>query len=72
MPIAFLGNKVDLQDEVEDPVTHDEALEFIKQIKEQYKIDFEIPYLETSAKTGKNVDESFDILATTIRNHLMK
>ena len=72
MPIAFLGNKVDLRDEVDDPVTQNEAHKFIKQFKEQYKIDFEIPYLETSAKTGKNVDESFNILATTIRNHLMK
>ena len=72
MPIAFLGNKVDLRDEVDDPITRNEALEFIKQFKKQYKIDFDIPYLETSAKTGKNVDESFNILATTIRNHLMK
>ena len=72
MPIAFLGNKVDLRDEVDDPISEDEAQEFINQIKEQYKIDFEIPYLETSAKTGQNVDASFDILASTIRSHLMK
>ncbi len=72
MPITFLGNKVDLRDEVDDPITQDEALEFIKKVKEEYKIDFEMPYLETSAKTGVNVDESFDILAATIRTYLIK
>ncbi|MHA2174917.1 MAG: Rab family GTPase [Candidatus Hodarchaeales archaeon] len=72
MPITLLGNKVDLRDETEDPVTAEEAKEFIKVIKKKYDMKFDVPYLETSAKTGENVDESFNLLAITIRDHLTK
>jgi small GTP-binding protein len=72
MPITLLGNKVDLRDETEDPVTEEEAREYIKVLKKQYNIEFEVPYLETSAKTGVNVEESFNLLAITIRDHLTK
>ena len=72
MPITLLGNKVDLRNEVEDPVTPDEAQAYIEEIKGQYGITFDVPYLETSAKTGENVDESFNTLAHTIRNYLRK
>ncbi len=72
MPIALLGNKVDLRDETENPVTAEEVTEFIEVIKKKYDMGFEVPYLETSAKTGKNVDQSFNILAITIRDHLIK
>ncbi|MHA1976298.1 MAG: Rab family GTPase [Candidatus Hodarchaeales archaeon] len=72
MPITLLGNKVDLRNEVEDPVTPEEAQAYIEEIKGEYEIKFDVPYLETSAKTGENVDESFNALAHTIRNYLKK
>ena len=72
MPITLLGNKVDLRNEVEDPVTPEDVQAYIEEIKVQYDIKFDVPYLETSAKTGENVDESFDTLAHTIRNYLKK
>jgi small GTP-binding protein len=72
MPITLLGNKVDLRNEVDDPITPDEAREYIEEITEKYDLKFDVPYLETSAKTGENVDESFNILAQTIRTHLKK
>lgn len=69
MPIAILGNKVDLRDsgEVKDCVTQEEVEKFIAGLKKQFEMHYDIPYLETSAKTGVNVDESFVILATSIR-----
>ncbi|PWI48753.1 hypothetical protein CEE45_05030 [Candidatus Heimdallarchaeota archaeon B3_Heim] len=72
MPITILGNKVDLRNEVDDPVTPEDVQAYIEEIKGQYDIRFKVPYLETSAKTGENVDESFTTLAHTIRNHLKK
>jgi small GTP-binding protein len=72
MPIALLGNKVDLRDETDDPITPEEAHAYIEELKKKYDIDFKVPYLETSAKTGDNVDESFDMLAHTIRGYLGK
>ncbi|MHA2073697.1 MAG: hypothetical protein ACW97X_03690, partial [Candidatus Hodarchaeales archaeon] len=67
MPIAVLGNKVDLRDEAENPVSVDDVLKFIDDLKAKLDIPYDIPYLETSAKTGENVDESFDRLAHNIR-----
>ncbi len=72
MPIALLGNKADLRNEAEDSVSEKDALEFIKQLKIDYNIPYDIPYLETSAKTGENVDESFNHLAQNIRLFLTK
>ncbi len=70
MPVAVLGNKVDLIDESEDYVTREEVLAYIEDLKKQHDLSFEIPYLETSAKTGANVDESFNELAQNIRSYL--
>jgi small GTP-binding protein len=72
MPITLLGNKVDLRNEVDDPITPDETQAYIEELKGKYDMNFEVPYLETSAKTGENVDESFNTLAHTIRNYLKK
>jgi GTPase SAR1 family protein len=41
-------------------------------LKIDYNIPYDIPYLETSAKTGENVDESFKHLAQNIRLFLTK
>ena len=72
MPVAVLGNKVDLREEEDDCVTKDEALEFAEDLKKKFQFNCNIPYLETSAKTGENVDESFNELAHNIRIFLMQ
>ena len=67
VPLAVIGNKVDLRDESEeDTVSSDEAREFIKSLEDHKDISYSIPYLETSAKTGQNVDEAFSLLAKNI------
>lgn len=72
MPVAVLGNKVDLRNQAEDYVTEAEALEFTENLKARIQINCEIPYLETSAKTGENVDQSFMVLAQSIREFLVQ
>ncbi|UCE13711.1 MAG: GTP-binding protein [Candidatus Heimdallarchaeota archaeon] len=72
MPVAVLGNKVDLRDQAEDYVTEAEALEFTDNLQTRIQINCEIPYLETSAKTGVNVDQSFTRLAQSIREFLVQ
>ncbi len=53
LPICLIGNKADL--EGERKVTPEEALKMAEKI--------EASYLETSAKTGSNVDDSFTLMA---------
>ena len=63
--VILIGNKSDLRDEdgVTGLVTREEAEKMAKDLSEKY--DRPIPYLETSAKSGENVDKAFDILART-------
>ncbi|OLS25836.1 MAG: GTPase KRas precursor [Candidatus Heimdallarchaeota archaeon LC_3] len=63
--VILIGNKSDLRDgnEVSGLVTKEEGEEMAKNLGEKY--NRHIPYLETSAKSGENVDKAFDILAQT-------
>ena len=60
--VILVGHKDDLR---EDPsnknlVTREEAEAFAKKLSEEFKRP--IPYLETSAKTGNNIQHSFELL----------
>ncbi len=67
IPLVLLGNKIDLRDSVKPSIypVHGEGLaaEFSKFC---VKESFEVPYIETSAKTGENVDRAFQILGEAI------
>jgi GTPase KRas protein len=58
-PMILIGNKCDL--EMERVVSIDEA--------KNYSKDIGIPYIETSAKTRSNVDESFHQLVRQVRKY---
>ncbi len=65
VPVIILANKTDLDEERE--VTIKEAKEFIKQLNKKTKEhEIESFFLETSAKTGLNIDESFEIIGQYI------
>ena len=59
IPTVIIGNKVDL--EIERSVKYNEATEFVKSLYDKYPgyKNMEIPYFETSAKTGENVEKTF-------------
>jgi len=63
--IILVGNKVDLVEGggVERQVTEEEAREFAER-------EGLVGYMETSAKTGKNVDETFNKVSLEIHAHL--
>jgi len=59
--LVLIGNKVDM---LEKGTTREVSEEAAKRLAEEY----DLPWLETSAKTGDNVDESFSKVIKTIYN----
>lgn len=67
VPIILLANKTDLRSEVDFSLTKEDGFKMAQRISEtflQNKIN--VPYYETSAKTGENVDEAFQALAMQV------
>ena len=62
IPVAIIGNKSDLIPEIGDVIDRDELSQYIK--KENFL------YIETSAKTGENVEEAFLNLTQTILKNI--
>ena len=63
IPFVLLGNKIDLRPETPNSVTTDQGIKYVTQLSETTKGEgFKVEYLETSAKTGENVEMAFDIL----------
>lgn len=63
IPIVLLGNKKDICEEQAGMITcvrPEEGLALAKKLSEI--IGFDVPFYETSAKTGENVNESFTLL----------
>jgi len=63
-PIFILGNKDDLRDSVDDPVSEEEGYLYSKKIQEE--LNTSVSYLTTSALTGYNVEVAFNKLLTEI------
>ena len=63
VPLILIGNKGDLRGQVDYAVPEETALEYAKQLTEWS--GFEVPYVETSALNGDNVDKAF---ITLLRN----
>lgn len=73
IPLVVLGNKVDLRDSGSHPdsITDEIALRYCDKLSEKTKPHgFEVKYLQTSAKTGLNVAESFDMLGKVYFEYL--
>ncbi len=58
IPIVLIGNKIDLRDTVNDALTPEDG----KKMAEKLGIGF----LETSAKTGENIEDAFEFLGRKI------
>ncbi|MFQ5979602.1 MAG: GTP-binding protein [Candidatus Heimdallarchaeota archaeon] len=68
IPVVLLGNKADLRNAPSvttlSPEQGQAVAEKLSEISRHW--GFEVPYLETSAKMGRNVEDAFDLLATNI------
>ena len=65
IPLALVGNKADLRvDDDANQVTQAQAIEYAQQLSEW--AEFDVPYVEASAKTGLNVDRIFQVIIENI------
>ena len=72
IPIIILANKKDLRDQWPSAITEEEGHEFLKALSKQTsEFGIKFHYLETSAKTGENIDTALVKLVTEIHNHLI-
>jgi len=69
-PLVLVGNKIDLRDSLPDCITYEEGLAMAKKISEELGID--VPYIETSAKEGINIDEAFRLLAQLVFTRILE
>jgi small GTP-binding protein len=67
VPIVLIGNKADLRDSTPYSVPINYAQEYADQLSEWS--GFYVPYIETSAKTGLNVEKVFQVLTENISSY---
>ena len=64
IPIVIVGNKKDLRNETEECVAPEEGQKFAEELNKEYEIP--VYFIETSAKTGENVEELFKLMFKAI------
>lgn len=63
VPVVIVGNKVDLRPTFDNALRAQAGEQLVKELVEENSLDFEVPFLETSAKTGEQVEEAFDLIS---------
>jgi small GTP-binding protein len=71
VPVVLLGNKVDLRKSLEMTLTAEQGQKVAEELsKSCQQAGFDVPYIETSAKTGRNVEDAFMLLAQNISEYI--
>jgi len=68
IPIVLVGNKIDLRNNTPDAITTEEGIKLRRKIIEKYGL--KVLFIETSAKTGENVDKAFQVMAKLLLQEL--
>jgi len=68
-PIVLIGNKIDLRESVPDCTTKDEGEALARRVAQI--VDTDVPYIETSAKLGINIEDAFTLLANLVFKKIM-
>lgn len=68
VPMVLIGNKSDLRNTTEGSIPYESGLDYAQSLSSWSS--FEIPYIETSALSGDNVEDGFAILLRNIENYL--
>ena len=66
VPILLVGNKIDLRDSKKESISNEQGMKLAKKFSHSFRT--EIDYIESSAKTGENIDEVFSIMAESVIN----
>ena len=66
IPIVIIGNKIDLRENIDNPLLPSDGNKLAEKFSQ--KAGFQIPFLETSAKTGENVNEAFELITERFIN----
>jgi len=70
-PFVLVGNKIDLRNEIPKTIRFEYGSKYAAKLtKVTVSYGFEVPFLETSAKTGENVDQAFHLLGEMIVEYL--
>lgn len=67
VPMVLIGNKSDLRASTPEAISFDAGNDYAKSLSDWSK--FEIPYVETSALSGDNVEAAFVTLLRNIENN---
>ena len=71
IPLLLVGNKIDLRSaDSTGSLTHEEGLKLAKSLSLKFKKD--IQYIESSAKTGENINLIFSTMANLVYNYKNK
>jgi small GTP-binding protein len=71
IPVLLIGNKIDLRESLEDSISPEDGKKIQSEIESI--VDFKVPFLETSAKTGENVEKAFqEIIDEFVSNYNVK
>lgn len=64
VPIVLVGNKIDLRDKVEFTLSPEEGEKLAQRIT--IKNNMQVPYIESSAMTGKHIDKIFSTISQNV------